>query len=117
MKAIYGVRPDETVWISLGDPTGKTDPHYQFDLMEEEEAKLICDTFACVGRQVERIKGLEDALKQVLPLIRSIVNNTIRSEQNGANERICARYGKLADDAEEMLRELVQGVLAAKEPA
>lgn len=54
MDAIYGVREDGSVWISLGNP--KTGPHCQFDLMGEFEAKLICNAFA-------RVKTLEDALE------------------------------------------------------
>lgn len=53
MDAIYGVREDGSVWVSIGNP--KTGQHCQFDLCCTFDAKLICDTFA-------RVKTLEDAL-------------------------------------------------------
>lgn len=53
MDAIYGVREDGSVWVSIGNP--KTGLNCQFDLCCTFDAKLICDTFAMV-------KTLEDAL-------------------------------------------------------
>lgn len=71
MDAIYGVREDGSVWISLGD--SKTGPHCQFDLLEEFEAKLICDTF-------NRVQTLEDALRHVLEVTELPDRETYLSE-------------------------------------
>lgn len=70
----YGVRQDESIWMSLGNP--KTGPHCQFDFPGTEKwAKLICSLPG-------RIRELETKIQQ-LEKDRSDLSWQLNSDRQG----------------------------------